>query len=501
MDLESNVYFLALPALVVYLCAVILGRLFFHPLSKIPGPKLASITRSYIFYYNATGGSRFYLQVEKLHEKYGPIIRIAPYEIHLSDPENHEKIYRAGSKYTKEPTFYAAFGCETAAFSTPSNSLHRTRRAALNPLFSRKRVLDLEDVVQSKVAKLDQRLRDAASTGEEVDLHYGLRAISVDTITDYGFGKSYDLLEREDLGRGFFEMMRKLGPAIWFFQQWPFLQPVALGIPEWLARRVSSNLGTTMQLQSECRDNIVVIKKAMEAGVKDESRTTIFHQLLDPNATEGHVVPSVDNLTDEGFVILGAASDTTGNAMTVAMHGVVRNPAIYAKLTAELNEAFPDPTVTLDFITLEKLPYLTAVIKEGLRLSYGVIGRLPRVVNEPGVSFHGFDIPPCTIVGMSAYMMHRNPEHFPNPDTFDPERWTEPGAARRLDKYLVPFSKGQRQCIGMPLAYCEIYVTLGTLLRRHQNLKAMPMSEEDLVYQVYFAAYPPIDAKKFRVTV
>jgi len=239
----------------------------------------------------------------------------------------------------------------------------------------------------------------------------------------------------------------------------------------------------------------------MDAGVKDESRTTIFHQLLDPNATEGHVVPSVDNMRDESFVILSAATDTTGNAMTIAMYEVVTNPAIYAKLAAELNAAFPDPSVTLDFITLEKLPYLTAVIKEGLRLSYGVIGRLPRVVNELGVSFNGFDVPPGTNVGMSSYMMHRDLDHFPNPDSFDPERWTDPVASRKLDRYLVPFSKGQRQCIGMPLAYCEIYVTLGTLFRRYQTLKAMPLSEEDLQFEDYFAPYRPVLAKKFRVKV
>lgn len=296
-------------------------------------------------------------------------------------------------------------------------------------------------------------------------------------------------------------MVRQLGPAVWFFQQWPFLQAIALSIPPWGAKKLSSNLGSFMQLKGECRGNIVAIKSAMEAGIKDESRITIFHQLLNPNATEGHVVPSVDDLADEGLVILGAASDTTGNAMAIAMYGVLSNSTIYTRLTAELNLAFPDPSKSLDFITLEKLPYLTAVIKEGLRLSYGVIGRLPRVVNEPGVSFHGFDTPPGTIVGMSAYMMHRNPEYFPNPDTFDPERWTDPVAARRLDKYLVPFSKGQRQCIGMPLAYCEIYVTLGTLFRRHQNLEAMPLSEEDLVLEDYFAPHPPVGAKKFRVKV
>jgi cytochrome P450 len=107
----------------------------------------------------------------------------------------------------------------------------------------------------------------------------------------------------------------------------------------------------------------VAIKANRDAGVKDVSRITIFHQLLDPNATEGHVVPSVDELRDESFVILSAASDTTGNAMTVATYEIVSNPAIYSKLAAELNEAFPDPSVTFDFITLEKLPYLVSIFQ------------------------------------------------------------------------------------------------------------------------------------------
>jgi cytochrome P450 len=123
------------------------------------------------------------------------------------------------------------------------------RRAALNPLFSRKRVLELEDVVHAKVEKVDRRVRQSAKSKEHVDLHHACRAISVDAITDYGFGKSYDLLDREDFGLPFFDAMRKLGPAVWFFQQWPFLQSVALSIPYWLAKRMSANLEAFMRLQ------------------------------------------------------------------------------------------------------------------------------------------------------------------------------------------------------------------------------------------------------------
>jgi cytochrome P450 len=69
-------------------------------------------------------------------------------------------------------------------------------------------------------------------------------------------------------------------------------------------------------------------------------------------------VPTVDELKDEAYIIVAAAADTTGNAMTVAAYNTVLNPEIYLTLTAELQEAFPDLGAHLDFITLEKLPYL-----------------------------------------------------------------------------------------------------------------------------------------------
>lgn len=180
------------------------------------------------------------------------MVRISPNEIHLSDPDNYDRIYHAGTKFSKDPIFYRAFGYGTAAFPTPSNEVHRVRRAALNPLFARKRVLELEDVVHSKVEKVERRVRLSAKSKEHVDLHHACRAISVDAITDYGFGNSYNLLDRDDFGLPFFEAMRKLGPAVWFFQQWPFLQSVALSIPYWLAKRLSPNLEAFMKLQMVC---------------------------------------------------------------------------------------------------------------------------------------------------------------------------------------------------------------------------------------------------------
>ncbi len=74
----------------LYSLTVCIYRRYFHPLAKIPGPFLPAVTKLYQSYYN----HRYYLQIEKLHQQYGPIVRITPNEVHLADAENYDKIVR-----------------------------------------------------------------------------------------------------------------------------------------------------------------------------------------------------------------------------------------------------------------------------------------------------------------------------------------------------------------------------------------------------------------------
>jgi cytochrome P450 len=170
----------------------------------------------------------------------GPIVRISPNEIHLSDPENYEKIYYIGSKApSKAGYFYSAFGLKTAGFGTLSNELHRVRRGALNPLFSKKAVLELEKVVQSKVEKLMHSASQKLARGESVDLHHGFRALSVDVITDYAFDNCFNQLDTPDFAAGYFAMLRELLPRGWFLQAFPFLLPITNLITPDMAKRIN----------------------------------------------------------------------------------------------------------------------------------------------------------------------------------------------------------------------------------------------------------------------
>ncbi|THC89759.1 hypothetical protein EYZ11_010780 [Aspergillus tanneri] len=493
MAMTDTIWLLAVSltiATVLRSFGVVVYRIFFHPLAKIPGPLFGRATFLYSFWYNMRGG-RMYLQIQKLHEQYGPVVRITPNEIHLSDPDECDKIYQVGSRYGKDANFYSAFGTDKSTFTTPSPELHRIKRSALNPFFSRKRVLDLEEVVQQAASKLTKRIREALQSMGRIDLHHGFRAISIDVITDYAFDQCYNFLDDENFGAKFFNMMRDLGPAFWFLQQFPWMQPIALKMPYWLARLLNKSLTRRILHRQAAGRHVQGVKDAVDRNDK-VSRMTIFHQLLSPDAADGHVVPTVEELTDEAYIILAAAADTTGNALTIAAYNVVRNPIIYGQLTTELKEAFPEPGAAMNFLVLEKLPYLTAVIKEALRLSFGVVGRLPRVVPEAGAEFGGYKVPAGTVVSMSPWTMHHNEQLYPNPEKFDPSRWIRSDESQALEKYLFAFGKGSRQ-----LAYCELYTTLGYVFREFDDLKIAQKSREELLYNDYFSSYHPEKNNRF----
>jgi hypothetical protein len=84
----------------------------------------------------------------------------------------------------------------------------------MNPMFSRKMVLELESVVQDKARKVCNRMQEGIEKGVPVDLHHAFRSVSVDATSKFAFNNSYDFLDKDDLGAYFFRMVRSVGPAL-----------------------------------------------------------------------------------------------------------------------------------------------------------------------------------------------------------------------------------------------------------------------------------------------
>jgi hypothetical protein len=256
--MELSMYGSVATVVILYALARVLYRLTLHPLAKIPGPKLAAATQLYQTYYGYHGGrSDFYQQVERLHKQYGivlffgvkafinwlcqpgPVVRITPDEISLSDPDAYDKIYHVGTKYYKSSSYYHVFGSPSATFTTIQNAVHASRRSALNPFFSRKAVLHLEPLIQDKAAKLVQRLTEGLDAGcGSVELRCLFSALSVDVASDYVFHDCYNLLDNHPrFGHDFANMVRGVLKGLWIFMQSKRLEAMMLSLPRWLSDR------------------------------------------------------------------------------------------------------------------------------------------------------------------------------------------------------------------------------------------------------------------------
>lgn len=225
---------------------------------------------------------------------------------------------------------------------------------------------------------------------------------------------------------------------------------------------------------------------------------TIFHEILDSSLPMHE--KRKERLMHEAHLIMAAGSITVTHMLKLTFFYILENPEIAQKLKAELQSAIPDASQPAPLVELRKLPYLTAVINEGLRMSYGVSHRLQRIKPDGDLTFRQWSIPAGTPVGMTAVMMHENPTIFPNPREFQPERWLH-NEGTRLEKYLVPFSRGTRACIGMNLAYAEMYMGLATVLRRFDlELFETTRADVDLAHD-FFNPSVRLDSKGIRAMV
>lgn len=178
------------------------------------------------------------------------------------------------------------------------------------------------------------------------------------------------------------------------------------------------------------------------------SYPTVFDSFFSTDASKSRKHPTLTDaqLTSEAILFVGAGMDTTGTALITTVWNLIHHPTAAQKLRAELRTCD-----SLDLEHIEHLPYLTAVIKESLRFSYGVPGPIARVVPEGGTVIAGRKIPAGTVVGHSAYVYHNNPDVFYQPEQWSPERWIDstPEQKKEMDRFWMPFSRGSRGCLGM----------------------------------------------------
>lgn len=191
----------------------------------------------------------------------------------------------------------------------------------------------------------------------------------------------------------------------------------------------------------------------------DPSRTDILSLLMAARDEAGEGMTDVE-LHDELMTLLVAGHETTATALAWALYWIHKLPSVRERLLEELDSLGDDP----DPSTIFRLPYLSAVCAETLRIYPVAMLTFPRIVKVP-LSLNGYELEPDTPVIGSIYLTHRREDLYPEPDQFKPERFLD----RQFSAYeYLPFGGGSRRCIGLAFAQFEMKVVLAKMLSRFQ---------------------------------
>lgn len=169
----------------------------------------------------------------------GPIVRISPYELHIHDLESIDKVYSLEGRWDKYAFPIVAFGSLDTTHATLKHDLHRLRRVALNPFFSKQKIATLEPLIERKIDQLSQRFREFASEARVLSIGTAYSALAMDIVTEYTMIKGEDNVQVKDFNFDMVEAV-KGSTKLWHLgKHVPILPWIYERTPVWMIRQIS----------------------------------------------------------------------------------------------------------------------------------------------------------------------------------------------------------------------------------------------------------------------
>ncbi|KAK4061966.1 uncharacterized protein Triagg1_10129 [Trichoderma aggressivum f. europaeum] len=467
----------------VYAFVLVVYRLWFHPLARFPGPKLLAATTWYetiidLFHHD------FPERLAKIHKEYGPIVRVAPNEIHVNDADFFQSVFVAAAKHRTDIIPPRGLGQDDSIGSTPTHDMHQMRRKPLDKFMGRQNIVRLQHIIHEEIRTLDRKMAALKGTGKRVRLDCVFTAFTGDIVGQIACGESPALLEGEDFTPEWYDMIRGAARIIPVLRHFPQVGEITQILPNWLVQTlVPQSAGfKVLQLLGEKRIARVRTEIVTEpkGGYEGDS---MFHHLLRSDIPDSQ--KETARLNAEAVSFLGAGTYPTAATLIFVAYYILAD----SKIEARLRNALKDVMANFDeevpnWIKVEQVEYLDACIKEGLRL-LRLFRRKSRISTDLDLVYGDYVIPKGTPVSLSPYTMHMDPDIFPEPETFNPDRWLTKNPDPRMERNLNPFLGGSRNCIGMHVAWAQMYLILGTLFRPNKSYQLeLGETDESDVYPV-----------------
>ncbi|SPJ74748.1 related to cytochrome P450 CYP4/CYP19/CYP26 subfamilies [Fusarium torulosum] len=434
-----------------------------HQTYHIPGPWLSNITGA-AYYFHFLRGSRCQY-IHGLHQKYGPVVRVAPGVIDLASIQALKTIYGSREQFRKSQYYrLLAVSDQQGLFNTVDVEFHRRHRRLLAGPMAESALWKIVPVVESRLDLTLSRMKEEMASRGAADVYKWWIFMATDIIGELTFGDSFRMLE---LGRKN-EYIHELeaGSFVGALRAtFPFWVRVCSVIPIPVFRRVR-DAGDRMTKYAT--DSVDRYRLLVDSG-SDKAQVTLFSKLF---KARGEGTMPFNEIRDEALNYIAAGSDTVSVTMTYLTWHLSRNTDIRDELIKELR-ALPSD---FDAHQLRDLPFLNAVINETLRIYSAAPGPFPRLVPPEGADIAGYHIAGGVEVSAQAYSLHRDPSIFPDPDDFKPSRWASPTA--EMNDAFTPFGRGARVCIGQHLARIELRLATARFFLAFPQVRMSSIDDE-----------------------
>ncbi|GER86375.1 cytochrome P450 [Dictyobacter vulcani] len=327
-------------------------------------------------------------------------------------------------------------------------ALHRQQRKLMAPSFQPRHIVSYADAMVS----YSEKIQESWHEGQVVDIGHEMTQLTMSIVGKVLFDADV-FTEADELGSAMTTVLSFVNYSLSHLFSIPMSWPVprskkaqqALAV---LDRRINQMIADRRASKVETNDFLSVLLRSKE----DDGSSMDDKQAR-----------------DEALTLFGAGHETTATALTWAWYLLAQNPDVFAKMCHEVDSVLQGRTPA--YADLQQLPYTLQVFKEAMRL-YPPAYAVSRVALKD-CDLNGYPIKKQDVVLVATYAMHRRPAYFPNPEAFDPERFT-PENEKRLPRHAyLPFGAGPRICIGNHFAMMEGQLLLATLAQ-HVSFELVP---------------------------
>ncbi|KAJ9641677.1 hypothetical protein H2204_002739 [Knufia peltigerae] len=419
--------FAAAGAAILYCATRIIYNLYFHPLAKFPGPKLAGASEIWI-------GGRWPFEINKAHERYGDVVRIAPNELSFRTIRAFEDIY---GFQQKKPQFL-----KSAFYDNPDE---------MSPMGAER-----DPIKHRETRRLFTHAFSATGLREQKPTIIGYVDFLIQKLSKEGAGPDGVLIDQASQTDSMMQILVNIlyaGSFFQIFKRLPILKPLA---PFLLPLK---------QLMKDRSDHHHFTHERMQQRIDNENpHPDFFSDLLKDESKR----PSFEFLRTNASSLLIAGAENPAITISAMIYYLFTRPEMLQALQKEIRGAFQNDK-DIDTYDLESLPLMSAILKETQRLFSPLPISLPRV--SPGSEVDGRYIPEGTVVSCHQYALAHNRAYFADAHEFRPERFLNRSHWLYDTRYAnddlaasKPFLTGPRMCIGKHLAYLEMRLLIAKLV-------------------------------------